>query len=156
MFAGTESFGLWEYPIKDTMIAAMVLPHREIIGRNLRLKPEPPRVFDADLKATHGSLCFLGRPTNCLTMQLQAYLHTLLPRLPKGTEELLREAMVVSCLLSLLQEGCGPCQQTGHGASGYLLSPSLAGPIPSASCSPEPLSQCHSPHHPSADVWLRG
>nr|XP_024002099.1 uncharacterized protein LOC112080541 [Salvelinus alpinus] len=90
MFAGAESFGLWEYPIIDTMIGAMVLPHREIIGWNLRLKPGPPRVFDADLKATYGSLCFLGCPTNCLTMQLQAYLHTLFPRLQEGTEKLLR------------------------------------------------------------------
>lgn len=61
-----------------------------------------PRVFDADLKATCGSLCSLGRLTNA-SMLLQGYLQTLLPRLRGGTEELLREAMEMSRLLSLLQ-----------------------------------------------------
>ena len=35
-------------------------------------------------------------------MLLQAYLQTLLPRLKGGTEEVLRQAMEVSCLRSLL------------------------------------------------------
>lgn len=62
----------------DTMRAAMFFPDQEIIGLNPRLKPS--RVFDADLKATYGSLCSLGHLTN-VAMLLQAYLQTLLPRL---------------------------------------------------------------------------
>jgi hypothetical protein len=43
MLQGAESLGLREYPSMDTMIAAIVLPDREIIGWNPRLKPGPPQ-----------------------------------------------------------------------------------------------------------------
>lgn len=137
--------------VPDTMIAAMVLPDREIIEQNRQLKPgPPPRVFDVGLKATYGSLCCLGHLTNA-AMLLQAYLQTLYPRLQGGTEELLRKAMEVARLLCLLQRDVA--RSNGRAMVQVCTSRRHLW-LAQSRCCPEHI--CHSPHHPRADLWHRG
>ena len=73
-------------------------------------------------------------------MLLQAYLQTLLVRLQKGTEELLREAMEVSRLLFLLQRDVVTSQ-----CHVWLAQSRLTSALKSTFA-----------NHPRADVWPRG
>ncbi|KAK6306303.1 hypothetical protein J4Q44_G00232280 [Coregonus suidteri] len=97
-----ESLGLDHYPVMDDMVAAMILPDKEIVGKVPRLKPGPERVSVERLQSTFGTLSIMARLVNAATM-LQSYLALLTPRLPGGGDKLLKEATEESRLVTMLQ-----------------------------------------------------
>lgn len=56
-----ESLGLDHYPVMDDMVAAMILPDKEIVGKVPHLKPGPERVRDEWLQSTFMTLSISWR-----------------------------------------------------------------------------------------------
>ena len=102
LMAVPDSLGLREYPTMDSMIAAMVLPDKGIIGKTPRLKSGPPRTVDDDLKTVYGSLTAVGRLSNAV-MLLHAYLQSLLPQVTGEEGPLTQEVKLVSGLICQIQ-----------------------------------------------------
>ena len=100
--AGSKSLGIADYPVMDDMVAAMVLPDREIIGRIPRLAAGPSRISDDLLCNTYRVLAAMGRMMNA-SMLLGSYLSRLIPALSGDDRTLADEAQEVSRLLHLLQ-----------------------------------------------------
>ena len=101
--AEPDSLGLRQYPTMDSMIAAMVLPDKDIIGKTPRLKAGPSRTVDDDLKLVYGSLTVAGRLSNAV-MLLHAYLQSLLPQVTGEEGPLTQEVKLVSELICQLQK----------------------------------------------------
>lgn len=102
LIADQEPLGINRYPTMDDMVAAMILPDKEIIGKVPQLKPGPERLSDQLLSSTFSVLSSMARLTNA-AMLLSSYLARLIPTLPGGSQDLVDEAMEVSRLLGLLQ-----------------------------------------------------
>ena len=100
--AEPDSLGLRQYPTMDSMMAAMVLPDKDIIGKTPRLKAGPPRTVDDDLKTVYTSLTVMGRLSNAV-MLLNAYLQSLLPQVTGEEGPLTQEVNLVSGLIRQLQ-----------------------------------------------------
>ena len=100
--AEPDSLGLRQYPTMDSMIAAMVLPDKDIIGKTPRLKAGPSRTVDDDLRMVYTSLTVAGRLSNAV-MLLQTYLKGLVPQVTGEEGPVTQEVTLVSGLIGQLQ-----------------------------------------------------